>query len=146
MIPVYNKIICQIRIIARHCEFSCVFPASTANWLNHLLWSPGSQCTVFWKGAGRDAWNLLCGIWHQKIRLEFVCCQPYGERRICTPVYLPLVIFFLWILGIVFPEVFDFTSHWFPKCTHLSHVPVVIFVLRTCRHFHLIIPYLTGIL
>lgn len=134
MIPVYNKIICHIRIVARHCEFSCVFPVSTANWSNHLLWSQAlsALCSVKEQAALLEISSAGCDT--RRSDWQFVCCQPYGERRICTPAYLSLVIFFLRIPVIVFLEAFEFPPHWFPKCTYFSHVPIVIFVLRACWH------------
>lgn len=141
MIPVYNKIICQIRIIARHCEFSCVFSASTANGLNHLLWSPGSRGIVLWKRASSVAWNPLCRMWHQKIRLT-ICRQPCGERRICTPAYLSLVIFsceYCVPRRVRLPSSLLSSMHTFLPCSSYN---------RCVRHssaFPLAIPlYLTG--
>lgn len=62
--------------------------------------------------------------------LQFVCCQPCGEKRTCTPASLSLVIFSLWILGTVFLAVLEFPPHSFPTCTYFSHVPVVIFSVK----------------
>lgn len=67
--------------------------------------------------------------------LQFVCCQPCGARRTCTPASLSLVVSCLWILGRVFLAVLEFSPHSFPTCTYFSHVPVVIFCVQDLSAF-----------
>lgn len=122
MIPVYNKIICQIRIIVQalwillcisseHCKL--VEPFIVKHRLPaHCFLSRSQQCCL--KSALQD-------MTPDQTSDLFVVSHVGREEPSLQPT---TACFFLWLLGRVFLQVFELYLRWFPKCTYFSHVPV----------------------
>lgn len=115
MILAYNKIICQIRVIALALS-SRVFPGSTTNLLWSTLCKAGVPLTLLCGEQLAASLEICLAGWHQPIS-KAVCCQLCRERRVLLQACLSLVIF-LWTLAIALLHWFlsghDFT--WFHLC------------------------------
>lgn len=93
MIPVYNKIICQIRTTVQALGILLWASNEHSKLVEPFIAEQGFELVVPWQGASSVAWNLLSRKWHWKIRLAICLLSAiWGERGRSTAPYLSLGI------------------------------------------------------